>query len=116
MTTFSLVAPVREPTASTVLTTSRPLVTAPKTTCFPSSQAVSAVQRKNCEPVDGWMDGWMDGLVRVCVFGLIGDWNGMQWTLEWLIDRWIDGLIDQGIVGASYKQHPPPPPPAPHHA
>mmetsp|Transcript_12741 Transcript_12741/g.27556 ORF Transcript_12741/g.27556 Transcript_12741/m.27556 type:complete len:176 (-) Transcript_12741:75-602(-) len=28
-----------------------PSTTLPKTTCFPSSQGVSAVQRKNCDPV-----------------------------------------------------------------
>merc|ERR1711920_578475 len=30
---------------------SMPSVTAPKTTCFPSSQAVFTVQRKNWEPL-----------------------------------------------------------------
>merc|ERR1712217_872857 len=38
------------PTASIFFTTSIPSTTFPKTTCFPSSQGVCAVQRKNWEP------------------------------------------------------------------
>ena len=49
--TGALVAPDWDPTASTALTTSIPCLTLPKTTCFPSSQAVSEVQRKNCDPL-----------------------------------------------------------------
>ena len=45
------VLPEEEPTASTALTISMPLVTEPKTTCLPSSQSVLAVQMKNCEPL-----------------------------------------------------------------
>merc|ERR550514_228668 len=33
------------------VTTSRPAVTLPNTQCAPSSQGVSAVQIKNCEPL-----------------------------------------------------------------
>merc|ERR1719330_163184 len=45
------VAPFLEPTFSIFLTTSIPLQTSPKTTCFPSSHAVLLVQRKNCDPL-----------------------------------------------------------------
>ena len=51
MTTFWLVLPLDDPTASIAFTTSMPLTTLPNTTCFPSNQAVLAVQRKNCEPL-----------------------------------------------------------------
>ena len=47
MTTGFKVAPDPEPTASIFLTTSKPWVTEPKTTCLPSSQSVLTVQRKN---------------------------------------------------------------------
>jgi len=49
--TLERVAPDCEPTPSMALTTSMPSVTCPKTTCFPSNQAVSAVQRKNWDPL-----------------------------------------------------------------
>merc|ERR1711924_58495 len=49
-TTFLDVLPLCDPTASIFLTTSMPSVTDPNTTCFPSSQAVLTVQRKNWEP------------------------------------------------------------------
>ena len=45
------VAPEPEPTASIFLTTSKPWVTEPKTTCLPSSQSVLTVQRKNLRDV-----------------------------------------------------------------
>ena len=48
MTIFFEVAPEPLPYDSIFLTTSMPLVTLPKTTCFPSSHAVLTVQRKNC--------------------------------------------------------------------
>lgn len=48
--TFALVAPEPLPTPSTALTTFIPSTTEPKTTCLPSSQEVSAVQRKNWLP------------------------------------------------------------------
>lgn len=51
ITTFWLVLPLDDPTASMAFTTSIPLTTLPNTTCLPSSQAVLAVQRKNCEPL-----------------------------------------------------------------
>ena len=35
----------------TFLTTSMPSTTDPKTTCLPSNQAVSAVHKKNCDPL-----------------------------------------------------------------
>ena len=38
-------------TASTSLTTSIPLITWPKTTCFPLSQGQSFKVIKNCEPL-----------------------------------------------------------------
>eukprot|EP00321_Phaeocystis_globosa_P004453 CAMPEP_0118809554 /NCGR_PEP_ID=MMETSP1162-20130426/354_1 /TAXON_ID=33656 /ORGANISM="Phaeocystis Sp, Strain CCMP2710" /LENGTH=83 /DNA_ID=CAMNT_0006738993 /DNA_START=133 /DNA_END=381 /DNA_ORIENTATION=- len=50
-TTFFDVSPLWLPTASIALTTSMPLTTLPKTTCLPSSHAVLAVHRKNCEPL-----------------------------------------------------------------
>jgi len=45
--TGDFVAPDEDPTLSTVLTTSSPSTTFPKTTCLPSNHEVSAVQRKN---------------------------------------------------------------------
>merc|ERR1719478_1731516 len=50
ITTGFEVFPLCEPTASHFFTTSMPSTTFPKTTCFPSSQSVFTVQRKNCEP------------------------------------------------------------------
>mmetsp|Transcript_18531 Transcript_18531/g.37481 ORF Transcript_18531/g.37481 Transcript_18531/m.37481 type:complete len:241 (-) Transcript_18531:620-1342(-) len=50
MTTFLEVVPLELPSASIALTTSMPMTTLPKTTCFPSSHVVFAVHRKNCEP------------------------------------------------------------------
>lgn len=50
MTIFLEVLPESLPYFSTFLTTSMPSTTLPKTTCLPSSQPVSAVQRKNWEP------------------------------------------------------------------
>lgn len=47
ITTFFEVLPLCEPTSSILSTTFSPDVTLPNTTCFPSSQAVFAVQRKN---------------------------------------------------------------------
>src|SRR5262249_59623471 len=43
--------PPDEPSASIVSTTSAPSVTAPKTTCLPSSHEVTTVVMKNCEPL-----------------------------------------------------------------
>merc|ERR550537_1380188 len=50
MTTGFEVLPLCDPTASTFFTTSMPSTTDPKTTCFPSSQSVFTVHKKNCEP------------------------------------------------------------------
>ena len=41
-----------------------PWMTDPKTTCFPSSQAVSEVQRKNCAGEGGGEGGRLDDIVR----------------------------------------------------
>ena len=46
--TGTRVLPDSLPTCSTAATTSMPDTTFPNTTCFPSNQGVSAVQRKNC--------------------------------------------------------------------
>mmetsp|Transcript_8455 Transcript_8455/g.15645 ORF Transcript_8455/g.15645 Transcript_8455/m.15645 type:complete len:112 (+) Transcript_8455:76-411(+) len=51
ISTFAEVLPLPDPRASIFLTTSIPLVTFPKTVCFPSNQGVSAVQMKNCDPL-----------------------------------------------------------------
>merc|ERR1719397_244884 len=48
---FLLVLPDCDPNDSTFLTTSMPSLTWPKTTCFPSSHWVLAVQRKNWLPL-----------------------------------------------------------------
>jgi hypothetical protein len=45
------VVPEREPAASIFFTTSRPSTTLPNTTCLPSSQGVTTVVMKNCEPL-----------------------------------------------------------------
>eukprot|EP01063_Lacrimia_lanifica_P028132 TRINITY_DN405_c0_g3_i1.p3 TRINITY_DN405_c0_g3~~TRINITY_DN405_c0_g3_i1.p3 ORF type:complete len:102 (+),score=19.41 TRINITY_DN405_c0_g3_i1:15-320(+) len=44
------VFPLCDPKLSTFCTTSIPFVTDPNTTCFPSSQSVFTVHRKNCDP------------------------------------------------------------------
>eukprot|EP00001_Collodictyon_triciliatum_P017876 03336_6 len=44
------VLPDWDPLASIALITSKPSITRPNTTCFPSSQSVLTVQRKNWEP------------------------------------------------------------------
>merc|ERR1719502_1416162 len=49
--TSLLVLPSDEPKLSIFLTTSYPFTTLPNTTCLPSSHAVLAVHRKNCEPL-----------------------------------------------------------------
>merc|ERR1712139_499962 len=49
--TFFDGAPLWEPTASTLVTTSIPSITLPKTTWRPSSHAVFTVVRKNWEPL-----------------------------------------------------------------
>jgi hypothetical protein len=51
ITTFFLDFPDSEPTLSIFITVSIPFVTLPKTTCLPSSQLVTSVQRKNWEPL-----------------------------------------------------------------
>jgi hypothetical protein len=51
MVTVLEVLPVWDPTRSTAWTTSRPSMTFPKTTCFPSNQEVLTVQMKNWEPL-----------------------------------------------------------------
>merc|ERR1711976_785948 len=50
ITTGFAVLPLCDPTASIFLTTSIPSVTLPNTTCFPSSQLVFTVHKKNCDP------------------------------------------------------------------
>ena len=51
MTTLADGLPLLVPRASIFLTRSDPSVTSPKTTCLPSSQSVSTVVMKNCEPL-----------------------------------------------------------------
>jgi len=51
MVITALVAPELLPMASMAFTTSMPEVTCPNTTCFPSSQLVTAVVMKNCDPL-----------------------------------------------------------------
>ena len=43
--------PLLEPSPSIFFTISEPSVTSPKTTCLPSSQAVTTVVMKNCDPL-----------------------------------------------------------------
>ena len=87
--TGDLVAPLFDPTPSTARTTSIPSTTEPNTQCFPSSQAVSAVQRKNCN-IDRWLGTTEEKRdVRgtcMCVFinwGFRHVWN------EWQIRTWL---------------------------
>src|SRR5262245_53436509 len=50
-TSLPLGAPLLEPMFSSFFTMSEPSITSPKTTCLPSSQAVTTVVMKNCEPL-----------------------------------------------------------------
>ena len=72
MTTLERVAPDWEPTPSITLTTSMPSTTEPKTTCLPSSQAVSEVHRKNWLPL-------VPGPAFACMKG-----RNSQLSLHWL--------------------------------
>src|SRR5689334_209426 len=51
MEIFATVLPLCDPSASTFLTMSMPESTWPNTTCFLSSQLVTTVVTKNCDPL-----------------------------------------------------------------
>jgi len=63
ITTGTRVLPCSLPTCSIAATTSIPDTTFPKTTCLPSNQGVSAVQRKNCDFIHSYK-----GLEVRCAF------------------------------------------------